>query len=186
MEIRTMTSADLTAAGDIDATVESSHYLHIQHQSEGLAASWKLESRPLREKRIHRNTLSDETAFAMKQIAEGIEEGAALVAEHDGLVVASAIARVDETAKILRLMDLRVDFDYRRQGLASALVFQLIQEARNRGFRAVTAEALSDNFPALEFLRKLSFESVGFDTHANSNHDLVKDSVVLFWCLPLN
>lgn len=181
-----MKAADLDGTRDIDATIESSNYLHIHHDGEGFPGTWKMESRPLREKRLHRNALSDDQAFSIKQIVAGIEEGIALVAEHEGLIVAAATATMDAAANALRLVDLRVDFDFRRQGLASALVFQIVQEARQRQLRAVIADAVSDNYPALEFLAKLNFEFTGFDTHAKSNHDLVKDSVVLFWYLALN
>jgi len=85
----------------------------------------------------------------------------------------------------MRLMDLRVDFDSRREGLGSALLFYIVQEARKLGLRAVTAHVASDNFPAVQLLAKLNFELAGLDTHFKSNHDLVKDSVSLFWYLPL-
>ena len=75
MEIRAMTAGDLGAIGDIDATVESSHYLHVERAGEGLAFSWKTQLRPLREKRTHRHALDDEREFAIKQIIAGAEEG---------------------------------------------------------------------------------------------------------------
>jgi GNAT superfamily N-acetyltransferase len=105
------------------------------------------------------------------------------VAEHDGNPVASAAAVSDPASSTLRLIDLRVDFDHRRQGLASALLFQLISFAREQGFRAVMAQCAADDFPALQLLSKLSFEPTGLDTHFRSNHDLVKESVVLFFYL---
>jgi ribosomal protein S18 acetylase RimI-like enzyme len=185
MEIRAMTAADLSGALEIDATVESAEYLHLHREGEGLGGSWKLEQRPLREKRVHRNALTDEQTFAIKQIALGVEDGIARVAEHEAQIVAAAAAQADEAAGLLRIIDLRFDFDFRRQGLASAMIFQIIQEARDRRLRAVMAEISSDNFPALQFFAKLNFEPAGFDTHAKSNHDLVKDSVLLFWYLPL-
>ncbi len=181
-----MTAADLPGVMDIDATVESHFHLHILREGEGFAATWKMESRPLRESRVHRNALGDESAFAVKQLVGGIEDGIALVAEHEGEIVAAAAAQIDAAGQVLRLIDLRVDFEVRRQGLASGLLFQIIHEARQKNLRAVYAQTLSDNFPAAELLAKLSFEMTGFDTHFHSNHDLLKDSVVLFWYLQLN
>jgi ribosomal protein S18 acetylase RimI-like enzyme len=183
MEIRAMTAADLEGVKDIDATGESSQYLHIEKTGEGLAVSWKTQIRPLREKRAHRHALDDERAFALKQIVTGMDEGVALVAEHDGRPVAAAVGAAD--AEVFRLIDLRVDFDFRRQGLASAMMFQMIQEARERELRAVMVESAADDFPMLEFLAKLGFEPTGLDTHYRSNHDLVKESVVLFFYLTL-
>jgi GNAT superfamily N-acetyltransferase len=185
MEIRAMTAGDLEGVKDIDATGESSQYLHIERTGEGLAISWTTQIRPLREKRMHRHALDDERAFALKQIVTGMDEGIALLAEHDGRPVAAAVGAEDASAGIFRLIDLRVDFDFRRQGLASAMMFQMIQEARQRELRAVMVESTADDFPMLQFLAKLGFEPTGLDTHYHSNHDLVKESVVLFFYLTL-
>jgi GNAT superfamily N-acetyltransferase len=145
-----------------------------------------MENPGLREKRSLRHALEIEQLFTIKQIATGGDEGIALIAEHDGQAVAAATARPDPITSVLRLIDLRVDFEFRRQGLASALMFQLIQEARQRELRAVMAQSPADDFPAVQLLAKLGFEPTGLDTHFWSNHDLVKESVVLFFYLVLN
>ena len=180
-----MTPDDLPALADIDATGESAEYLHIDRTGEGLSISWKMQVRPLREKRTHRHPLDDDTRFTIKQIATGIQEGLALVAEHDGQTVASIVSVPDAQSQTLRLLDLRVDFDFRRQGLASAMLFQLIGQAREMNLRAVMTQCPADDFPALQLLSKLNFEPTGLDTHYRSNHDLVKESVVLFFYLVL-
>jgi ribosomal protein S18 acetylase RimI-like enzyme len=183
MRIRPTTPADLPHLADIDATGESAEYLHIDKTGEGLSLTFKTDLRRLREKRTHRHALDDDQSFAIKQIVEGITEGLALVAEHDGVPVASAAAITDPQSCTLRILDLRVDFDHRRQGLGSALLFQLITHAREQGLRAVMAQSQADDFPALQLLAKLNFEPTGLDTHYRSNHDLVKESVILFFYL---
>ncbi|MGD1275790.1 MAG: GNAT family N-acetyltransferase [Tepidisphaeraceae bacterium] len=180
-----MTAADLADVADIDATVESDHYLHINREGEGIAVRWIIEPRPLRQARVHRPRMNDDVVFTIRQIINQIEQGIAVVAEHDQQIMAFAAARPDLEAETMRLMDLRVDFDSRREGLGSALLFYIVQEARKLGLRAVTAHVASDNFPAVQLLAKLNFELAGLDTHFKSNHDLVKDSVSLFWYLPL-
>jgi ribosomal protein S18 acetylase RimI-like enzyme len=186
MEIRPLQRPDIDHLTDIDATSESSQYLHIDKQGEGLALSWKTELRNLREKRHHRTGMTDEQLFTFKQLAIGADEGIAVVAEHESALVAAAAATPDPINGVLRLLDLRVDFDFRRQGLASAMMFQLIQEARNRELRAVAAVTQADNVPAIQLLAKLGFEIAGLDTLARSNHDLVKETVNLFFYLVLN
>jgi ribosomal protein S18 acetylase RimI-like enzyme len=186
MEIRAMTPHDLARLADIDSTSESAEYLHVDRSGEGMRTAWKIEPRPLREKRTARRVLDDEQRLTVKQIVSGAEEGMVLVAEHDSTLVGSAAARLDPASGVMRIVDLRVDFDFRRQGLASAMMFQIIQEARQRELRAVWAEASADNFPLLQLLVKLGFEPTGLDTHFRSNHDLVKETVVLFWYLTLN
>ncbi len=180
-----MSVADLDDAREIDAVIESGEYLHIDRAGEGFATSWKIQPRALREKRVHRHILTDEQIFTIKQIASGADEGIALVAEHEGRIVAAATAQPDEAAKVYRLLDIRVDSDFRRQGLAQGMMFQIIHQAREKEMRAVMAGVPADNFPALEFLAKLGFEAGGLDTHFHSNHDLVKESVMMFWYLVL-
>jgi GNAT superfamily N-acetyltransferase len=186
MEIRPMAATDLDGLKEIDATAESSQYLHVEREGEALATSWKTQIRPLREKRVHRHALEDERYFTIKQIVTGAEEGIALVVEHEGRPVAATAALRNPGAGTLQLIDLRVDFDFRRQGLASALMFEMIQKAREEKFRAIMAKATADDFPALQLLSKLGFEPAGLDTHFLSNHDLVKESVTLFFYLTLD
>jgi hypothetical protein len=47
--------------------------------------------------------------------------------------------------------------------------------------RAVRATSLTNNVPAAHFLAKAGFDLAGVDTHYRSNHDLVKETVTLFW-----
>jgi ribosomal protein S18 acetylase RimI-like enzyme len=122
----------------------------------------------------------------MKQLASGADEGLALVAEHDDAVVASVVATIDPAKQTLRLIDLRVDYDYRRQGIGSALLYRAIQEARDRELRAVVAQTRSKNVVAAQFLAKAAFELCGLDLRMHTNHDLVKEEVSLFWYASLD
>src|SRR3954447_5669800 len=137
MEIRPVTPADLDDLAEIDGTIESASYLHLDRAGEGFSISWKLSERPLRETRILANRLDDERLFALKQVATGIEEGLALLAEHGGEKVALLVAQAEPARKAIRIDDLRVDFDHRREGLATAMLFQVIAAARDQGLRAV-------------------------------------------------
>lgn len=186
MEIRQMQPGDTELLAEIDGTIHSSDYFHIEQTGEDLAVGWQLERRPLRTRLAERNAIDDEAAFAVRQMLIGADEGVALVAEHDGNVVGALIAALDEPKGILVLQDIRVDFDYRRQGLGSALLYRLIHETRERGLRAVAARTLSNNFPAAKFLAKAGFELSGLDVKRNSNHDLVKEAATLFWYASLD
>jgi ribosomal protein S18 acetylase RimI-like enzyme len=186
MEIRQVTAADLDGLAEIDATIESTRYLHVDRSGEAANITWRIDTRSLRTKLLEPNRLTDEQRLLARQIATGADDGAALAAEHDGEIVALLLAQPRAERGIMKLIDLRVDFEHRRQGLASGLVYQLINEAREAGLRAVAAESRANNFPASEFLAKLGFELSGIDTHRYSNHDLVKEAVTLFWYLALN
>jgi ribosomal protein S18 acetylase RimI-like enzyme len=181
MQIRPVKSSDIDAMTEIDGTIESAEYLHLDRTGDGLAVGWRLEERPLREKLIEPNRLSEENRFLAKHIAEGIEEGFGLIAEEEGLPVALLLARVDHLHRVMRIVELRVDFDHRRQGLATAMLYQLIGEARNAGLRAVARETLTNNLPASRLLCKCGFELAGVDTARHTNYDLVKEAATLLW-----
>ena len=186
MEIRPVRPTDLDELLEIDGTIESSEYLHLERAGEGLAISWKLEQRPLREKRIEPNRLDDDRKFTLRQVVTGGDEGFALLAEHEGQKVALVLAQPQPQHGTLRLIDLRVDYDFRREGLATAFLFQAITEARDKGLRAVTAETLTDNLPAARLLLKCGFDLGGVDAQRRSNHDLVKEAASLLWYVALD
>ena len=181
MDIRPMNQADVDGLVDIDATAEALAYLHVEQSGEGLAVGWKVTERPLREKRIQPNRLTDDTLFTARQIAAGHDEGMAVVTELRGAVVAMALAKFEPERGVVRLLEVRVDFEVRREGMGTALVYQVLQTARRSELRAVVAETRSDNVPGAEFLLKLGFKLAGVDTQRESNHDLVKEQATLVW-----
>jgi GNAT superfamily N-acetyltransferase len=186
MQIRPVAPADVDGLYDIDGTIESSYYLHLDRTGEALEVAWKLDERPLREKRTLPNRLDDDRRFLLKQIATGADEGLVLVAEHEGVPAALLLARLEPAYGTIRVYDLRVDYDQRRQGLATAMMFQVIATAREQGLRGVAAECTTDNLPAARFLLKCGFDLAGLDARRFSNHDLVKESVTLYWYVALD
>src|SRR5947207_15215936 len=93
MEIRPVQPADLNDLPESEGTVESPEYHNLENSGEGLSVTWKLTERQLREKRVERNRLADDTAFVLKQVAIGADEGLALVADHEGQKVALMLAQ---------------------------------------------------------------------------------------------
>lgn len=181
MNIRPAKPSDLDAVREIDSVIESTHYLHVDRDAGDASLSFRLERRPLREKLIAPNPMDDDSAFTLKQIVSGMDEGIAMVAEHDGQVVALLLAQTRHASGTLDVLDLRVDYDYRRQGVATVLLFQLIEKAKELELRAVHATTLTNNDPAAALMRKLGFELSGIDLRRRTNHDLVKESATLMW-----
>jgi ribosomal protein S18 acetylase RimI-like enzyme len=186
MQIRPAIRTDVQMFHDIDGIIESTSYLHLDRAGEGLAVSLKIEQRPLREKLIEANRLSDDTLFAYRQTTEANDEGIVLVAEHDEVIVAAAVAQWRPDTQTMHIIDLRVDYDHRRQGLATAMLFQIIQDSRERQSRAVYAETTASNMPAHELLLKCSFELSGLDWRRQSNHDLIKERATMIWYAALD
>lgn len=186
MEIRPAQPRDLESLADIDGTVESSRYLHLEQSGEGLSASWRLEERPLREKRIDPNRINDEVMFIARQIVSGADEGMVLVAEHEEALMALLVAQHRPERGTYRIHDLRIDYEQRREGIATAMLFQVIAAARELGLRAVSAETTTNNVPAGQLLAKCGFDLSGIDTKRQSNHDVVKEAATLFWYAALD
>ncbi len=187
MELRPATLADLDAVLEIDGTVESHRYQHVDPAGEGTDVRWSVQDRPLRERLILARPMDGEQRFAFRQTAAGHDDdGLATVAVHDGELLGLLLAQRQPATGILRLLDLRVDFDHRRQGLATALLYAAIATAREGDLRAIAADVPANNGPAHALLAKLGFTLAGLDTHRGSNHDLVKETVVLFWYLTLD
>src|SRR5436305_8788123 len=103
MEIRPATAGDLDRLIEIDGTIESAQYLHVERGGEGLAATWRLEPRPLRTKLIDRNAVDDDRKFSLRQVLGGVEEGIGLAAEHDGELAALGVAQLDPAGGVLRV-----------------------------------------------------------------------------------
>ena len=181
MQIRPAQRDDLHALDEIDATIDSTEYLHVDRSGEQLAVSFKLEPRPLRERLIQANRMSDEISFAYRQMIEGHEEGMCLVAEHEEAIVAAIVAIRRPERNVIDIVDVRVDFDQRREGLATAMLFQATQLARETDCRAVVAEAVANNIPANRMLLKCGFDLNGLDTRRTSNHDLAREISTLLW-----
>ena len=177
---------DLPSLPEIDGTVESTHYAHLNRSLDETSITWRLERRALRETLIDPNRLTDDLQFSYKQVAAGIEDGIALCIEINDATLGTLIAQPRPELKTLHLLDLRVDYDYRRQGTGTALACAAIGHTKEFDLRAITAETTMQNDPAIQLLRKLAFEPAGLDTHRFSNHDLVKERATLLWCLPLD
>lgn len=181
MTIRPAVATDLTDLQEIDGTIESVHYAHVEQTAADGNLSWKLEWRPAREKLILPAALDGDTDFMLRQILTGGDEGLAMTAEHDDTAIALILAQPDISRGVMRVLDLHVDYDHRRQGIATVLLFQLIQRAKDDDLRAAYMTTRTNNAPAARLLEKLGWELSGIDTKRHDNHDLVKESATLMW-----
>jgi GNAT superfamily N-acetyltransferase len=73
---------------------------------------------------------------------EGLAEGRTYVAEEDGSVV--GFATWAEAGDVIELEDLFVDPDWRRRGIAAALVARIVDVLRARGVRCLEVTASPD------------------------------------------
>jgi len=186
VDIRPAKPQDIDAIQEIDGTIQSTQYLHVDRTGDGMNLSFRIEPRDRQEKLVAANRLGDDLLFAWRRVANGAEDGPGLVIEHNSVVMAALIAQPRPEVGVLQLLDVRVDWDLRRQGLGLSLVYRLIMTARERGVRAVMAEIPADNVPAAALVQKCGFELSGLDARRRTNHDLVKESATLLWYAALD
>ena len=78
----------------------------------------------------------------------------------DGETVAGYVGSqtvLDETD----MMNIAVHPDYRRQGIAAALVDALVDKLKDKGSRCLTLEVRQSNLPAITLYEKLGFAQIG-------------------------
>jgi ribosomal protein S18 acetylase RimI-like enzyme len=90
-----------------------------------------------------------------------IDGGSVFVADEDGRLVGVAQMTAPERG-VAHLVWAHVRPEWRRRGIAKALVRECIREARERGATLITLEALASNETALAVWRRLGFEEVEY------------------------
>jgi ribosomal protein S18 acetylase RimI-like enzyme len=79
----------------------------------------------------------------------------------------------------MRVWEILVKEEFRRQGIGTALMNKAIDIAKEKGTRMLVLETQYCNVNAMSFYLKLGFELIGFDTAAYSNEDLQRREVRL-------
>src|SRR5688572_17331528 len=121
MQLRPFKISDLSNLNEIDATIESTHYLHLERSTEGLNWKCSLEPRVLRQKLVQTNPVDEDLSFMLKQLAGDESEGRCLVAERNNLIVGLCVARHLAEHNLVEVVDLRIDYDHRREGVGTAM-----------------------------------------------------------------
>ena len=75
------------------------------------------------------------------------------------------------------MMNVAVHPDYRKQGIATALILGLVEELRKRGSRSLTLEVRASNETAISVYRKLEFQEVG--RRKNYDRNPREDALIL-------
>ena len=87
-----------------------------------------------------------------------------LVALHEGKLIGHifAIPRIEDLIRHTANVGYLVDSRYRRKGICSMLMEELISEAKEKnGIEILFAEVCEDNKPSLSILTKFSFTEIG-------------------------
>jgi len=103
-----------------------------------------------------------------------------LVVEDNGRLIALLDAEIESWRRVLRVWNLLVDEEHRRQGIGTGLMHRAEEFGIEHHCRAISVEAQATNWPALGFYTKMGFGICGVDDHYYTNRDLERKEVALF------
>lgn len=110
---------------------------------------------------------------ARDEIFQNLDESEAfLVAVMDNLSVGYIKVLAEEKTRVARVSDLVVSASMRRQGIASGLLYAVMDLIAHRKFFAMILEIQSKNDPAISMATKLGFKFCGFRDHYFPNREL--------------
>ena len=104
----------------------------------------------------------------------------------EGKLIAAIETAVEQWNNRLRVTELWVHEDYRRQGIAKALMDKAVKRAKDEKRRAVVLETQTRNEGAIDFYLDYGFSLIGFDACAYQNNDLDRKEVRMEFGLLLN
>ena len=97
----------------------------------------------------------------------------------DGRLIAAIETSVEVWSNRLRVTELWVDDNYRRKGIASALMDVALKRAKDEKRRVLMLETQSRNEGAISFYLSYGFTLIGFDSCAYRNNDIIRKEVRL-------
>lgn len=97
---------------------------------------------------------------ALLQIYQMVSPNTFLVAEHEGNVIGYVIGTLEARDKG-HVVSIGVHPNYRKRGVATALLNEVISRFNARGVKIVKLEVRVSNLPAINLYRKLGFEITG-------------------------
>jgi ribosomal protein S18 acetylase RimI-like enzyme len=187
VRIRSMTAADVKRLPEIDANFESSVYLDVAKEVDGLNVTWRLVERPFDTPFVSTDYDFDEQEQEQVRRRLKTGDGLWLVAADDRTRRLVGMVDVEREAwrKAGFLWNIAVDRAYRGQGLGHNLMERVLEFGRSQSLRAIILETQSNNWFACHFYQRFGFELTGIDDHYYTNRDVANKEVALFWTYEL-
>lgn len=156
---------------------QTDYYYDVQLREEREA--WRLEL----VRRPFGRTVEKE--FRDTLLSDWLEDPLLYCAELDGEITGYLELSHEKWNNRLRISNLWVSPDRRRQGIGGALMETAVCAACRKGARALVLETQSCNDPAIRFYRRHGFSLVGLDLTAYSEADRQKKEVRLELARPV-
>ena len=102
-----------------------------------------------------------------------------LVAEHDENIIGYAEIQKHTNQRLKGITDLNIYLhqDYHQQGLGTAMLIHLLNQAQQQNIHKVNLQVVADNHPAIRLFQKLGFEPEGRIRHAFYNNGKYLDII---------
>ena len=117
---------------------------------------------------------------------EIIEAGWSLGVFDNEVLVAVALADIQEWNHTFWLHEFHVLKTYQGRGIGRDLMTSLISNARTTSCRTLVCETQNTNVPAIRFYRKMGFKIEAIDVSLYSNKDLINGEIGIFMKHPLD
>ena len=156
---------------EISSKYTSSHYydVSVRRGSEG----WRIDlARKASDETLNKN-------YRGKLFEDHVEEPRVFSAHVGNEEVGWIELGYDRWNNRMRVWELLVAEDFRKQGIGTLLMNHAILIARQKGARMLVLETQTNNATAIDFYLKFGFELIGLDTAAYSNDDVAKREVRL-------
>ncbi|TKJ30994.1 MAG: hypothetical protein CEE40_02770 [Chloroflexi bacterium B3_Chlor] len=180
MEYKPLVQDSIPRLQEIRADYVSDRHLRVTKTGDGLQVGFALRieglEQPFRSQGISIVRQKDKDLVRSRIGQHALQ----LVVEENGRLVGLLDAQVEAWRRVLKVWNLLVDEEYRRQGIGTELMRRAHEFARENDCRAIAAETQTTNWPALKFYLKMGFRVCGVDDHSYTNRDVERKEVALF------
>ncbi len=165
---------------EIKAEYVSDKYLRVIKTGDGLEVGFALRvehlEEPFRSQGYGIVRERDREEIRSRMDAQALQ----LVVEENGRLIGFLDAEIESWRKVVKVWDILVDEEHRRQGIGTELIRRAQEFAAKSSCRALVVETQTTNWPALNFYLKLGFQIGGVDDHFYTNRDAERKEVALF------
>ncbi len=103
------------------------------------------------------------------------------VLERDQIMIGFVI--IHELVDCWEIMQIAVDNDCKRQGIATRLLNVVFQEAQKKRVNTIQLEVRLSNIPAIQFYQKMGFITVGVRKNYYMSHNKKEDALLMNYVL---